>query len=230
MPHDATRWTPVVHQWWLVPHGVRLREPVVNHGRRHRGGDLRITTVGGSIVWFLMVALSHRVHETSSEITSWIGHADTLSTALSAAQIERSTAITLGGLAGVRGWSDRGSRVWEPSPDGVSIMVVAGLSCERSSALLEALEADLLAHPLERDRVLIVPLAGDAFALAPWKERFDARGLATVLGGPRVDGERLNIPAVPAVLVWRDGNLTDVLVGTERYAERRPVGLGAGTE
>jgi hypothetical protein len=53
----------------------------------------------------------------------------------------------------------------------------------------------------------------------PWLDLFEPEAPVSVMLTPSHASRRLVVPAVPAVLIWRDGTLIDILVGDGRSSE-----------
>ena len=62
-------------------------------------------------------------------------------------------------------------------------------------------------------------LAGDAFGAEPWLDLFEPEAPVSGMLAPSHASGPLVVPAVPAVLIWRDGVLIDILVGDGRSSE-----------
>lgn len=70
-----------------------------------------------------------------------------------------------------------------------------------------------------RPDVVIASLAGDAFAVEEWVDRYVVAGTGHVMIWPRVSAQRMPVVGLPTTLVWRDGRLVDILVGADRFPD-----------
>jgi hypothetical protein len=144
---------------------------------------------------------------------------------LRVAEVERSTSLSLAQIGRLRGEvADRMGRVegtgeWAPPPAGLGLAILLSPRCPFSMSLLRDVAGWAEGRRWPAERILLAALAGDAFAAEPWLNLFEPGAPVSVMLAPSHPSRRLIVPAVPAVLIWRDGVLIDILVGDGRSSE-----------
>jgi hypothetical protein len=141
------------------------------------------------------------------------------------AEVERSTSLSLvrigtlrGEVAGRMGWVEETTE-WEPPPAGLGLAILVSPRCPFSMSLLRHVAGWAEGRHWPAERILLAALAGDAFTAEPWLDLFEPQAPVSVMLAPSHASGRLVVPAVPAVLIWRDGVLIDILVGDGRSSE-----------
>jgi hypothetical protein len=144
---------------------------------------------------------------------------------LRVAEVERSTSLSLAQIGTLRGEvAGRMGRVeetgeWAPPPAGLGFAILLSPRCPFSMGLLRHVAGWAEGRHWPAERILLAALAGDASSAEPWLDLFEPEAPVSVMLTPSHASRRLVVPAVPAVLIWRDGTLIDILVGDGRSSE-----------
>jgi hypothetical protein len=184
--------------------------------------------VGGSLPWLRMAVFGTILGgglALYTQVTALRVELRDVRALLRVAEAERSTSLRLVRLGTLRGevagrmGRVEGTKDWAPPPSGIGLAILITPRCPFSMSLLRQVAGWAEGRQWPTERVLLATLAGDALSTEPWLDLFAPEAPVSVMLAPSHGSERLVVPAVPAVLIWRDGTLIDILVGEGRFSE-----------